>query len=185
MSEHSKNTVQTFVVQQLAMYNTPQEIARLVKEIFDQEISRQLVASYDPSKPNYSAGKKWKALFYRERESHLSDVKKIPVANQAYRLRVIQNQIDRLLSSGGSTNVKLLQSLLEQAAKEIGGMYANKREVAFVPPTPLEIARELYRELISEEDFTEEEAMAFVTERYHLQSSQILDSEFLFDRKDD
>ncbi|MDR0070944.1 DUF2280 domain-containing protein, partial [Acinetobacter sp. 11520] len=39
-----------FIVQSLAVFNTPQETVSLVKEEFDIEVSRQQVESYDPTK---------------------------------------------------------------------------------------------------------------------------------------
>jgi hypothetical protein len=183
MSERIKNNVQAFIVQQLAAFSTPQEIVNAVKEIFNEEISRQLVATYDPTRPSFSAGKKWKSLFYQERGIFLTQTRKIPIANKAHRLQMAQNALDRLRNNTNGMNIKLMLQILEYAAKEEGGMFTNKREVTIMP-TPQEMARGLYRELISDLDFTPEEAMEFVTDRYKVHQNEVLDAEFLFEEKE-
>ena len=50
----------------------------------------------------------------------------MPVAHQAYRLRVLNRALERAEKSGNTT---LVLQILEQAAREMGGAFTNRREV--------------------------------------------------------
>lgn len=119
------NKVKAFIVQGLATYMTPTEVAEAVKQEFSIDIKRQQVACYDP---NAAAGinlsKTWKDLFQQFRDDFNNDIQAIPIANKAYRLRMI----DRMARDAEkSKNRPLAASLLEQAAKEVGDVYTNKK----------------------------------------------------------
>lgn len=123
MSELSKE-IQTFIVQQLAMYQTPQEIVGLVKENFEVEISRQQAFYYNADM-NPKLPKKWREIFNATRENFLTDVSSIPIAQKSFRLReldkIYQNQ-----KSAKSQNTKAMKDTLEQAAKESGDAFTNR-----------------------------------------------------------
>lgn len=123
MSEISKE-IKTFIVQQLAMYQTPQEIVDLVKEAFDTEISRQQAFYYNADM-NPKLPKKWREIFNATREKFLSDVSSIPIAQKSFRLReldkIYQNQ-----KKAKQQNTKAMKDTLEQAAKESGDAFTNK-----------------------------------------------------------
>lgn len=57
--------VQRFIVQALACYDTPTQVAESVKEDFGIEVTRQQIASYDPTKAasKNNLAKKWRDLF--------------------------------------------------------------------------------------------------------------------------
>jgi hypothetical protein len=122
-----KDEVKLAIVQALACYDTPSQVAELVKLEFGITMPRQQVALYDPTKP---AGKrlslKLADLFHETRKAFLKDTASIPVAQQAYRLRVIQKEVERAQSRG---NTAMVAQLLEQAAKESGGAFTNRREL--------------------------------------------------------
>lgn len=120
--------VRAFIVRALACYDTPSQVAAAVKEEFGLEIMRQQVAAYDPTKATSKKGlaPKWIALFEATRKKFLEDVSQIPIANQATRLRVL----DRLLRQAeANRNAPLAAQLLEQAAKEVGGAYTDRRRL--------------------------------------------------------
>lgn len=120
--------VQRFIVQALACYDTPTQAADAVKEEFGIEITRQQAASYDPTKVmGRTLAKKWRDLFHETRERFRKEVAEIPIADQAYRLRQLQRMTQEAMRR---KNIVLAASLLEQAAKEQGGMFTNKREVS-------------------------------------------------------
>lgn len=50
----------------------------------------------------------------------------IPIANIAYRLKRLQRFIDH---EQFKENPVIVPSLLEQAAKEVGGLYTNRKEI--------------------------------------------------------
>ena len=119
--------VKRFVVQQLAMFETPSEVARSVKDEFGIEVSRQSVEAYDPGKRAGSAlSQEFRALFAATRETFIADTASIAVTHKAVRLRTLGKLIDTAVSRG---NAVLAANLLEQVAKECGDAFTNKRQV--------------------------------------------------------
>lgn len=117
--------VRRFIVQQLACWDTPTQVAQAVKEQFGIEVSRQQVANYDPTKvAGRDLSKELRALFDETRAKFKADVEAIPIANQSYRLRVLARLARDAEQQG---NKALVAQLMEQAAKETGGAYTNKR----------------------------------------------------------
>lgn len=115
------------IVQALACFDTPSEVAAAVKEEFGITISRQQVAAYDPTKATgKDLAKKLRAVFEETRKAFLEDVSTIPIAQQAFRLRALQREFERAKSRGNTT---MVAQLLEQAAKELGGALTNRREL--------------------------------------------------------
>lgn len=120
-----KEPVQVFIVKQLACYETPSDIAEAVKSEFGLTISRQHVAAYDATKlSGRTMAKKWRELFEKERERFQKEVLDIPIANQAYRLRELQSLFNE---AKRRKNAVLASQIMEQAAKELGGMFTAKR----------------------------------------------------------
>jgi hypothetical protein len=116
-----------FVVQQLAMFETPSEVARSVKEEFGIEVSRQAVEAYDPGKRAGAAlSQEFRELFAATRETFIADTASIAVTHKAVRLRTLGKLIDTAVSRG---NAVLAANLLEQVAKECGDAFTNKRQV--------------------------------------------------------
>ncbi len=82
-----------FIVQALAVFNTPQETASLVKEEFNIDISRQQVESYDPTKfAGRDLSKELKDYFEKTREEYLSQpLNKISGANDIVQLKILSD----------------------------------------------------------------------------------------------
>lgn len=117
-----------FIVQALACYDTPTQVAEAVNEEFGFSLPRQQIAKYDPTKVSGAQlAQKWRDLFASTRERFRKEVSEIPIADQAYRLRTMQRLLDESIRR---KNVVLASQLLEQAAKESGGMFTNKRELS-------------------------------------------------------
>jgi hypothetical protein len=116
-----------YIVQCLACFDTPSQVAEDVSKEFSVTIDRMQVQKYDPTK---AAGRnmspKLQAIFHATREAFLKDIGQIPIASQAFRLRSLQRQHDYYMSR---KNYVQAQSVLEQAAKEVGGMFTNKVKV--------------------------------------------------------
>ncbi|WHP05778.1 MULTISPECIES: DUF2280 domain-containing protein [Acinetobacter] len=114
-----------FIVQALACHDTPSQVVAAVKDEFKITVTRQQVESYNCTR---AAGKntaqKWAAIFNKTREDFEAEISKIPVALRAVRLRRLQRYVDMAEQSG---NLVLAAQLLEQIAKEQGGMYDNRR----------------------------------------------------------
>lgn len=119
------DAVKQFIVQALACYDTPQQVADAVKEEFGLDVPRQQVALYDPTKhAGRNLSKKWRAIFDATRENFKAETGEIPIAQRAYRLRKmsqIASQAERM------RNLPLVLQILEQAAKEVGDAYVNHK----------------------------------------------------------
>lgn len=120
-----KDEHKVFIVQALACYDTPTQIAAAVKEVFGISVTRQQVESYNCKRQaGQSTAKKWVAIFNKTRDDFEAEIAKIPVALRAVRLRRLERYVDQAEASG---NLVLAAQLLEQIAREQGGMYENRR----------------------------------------------------------
>lgn len=112
-----------FIVNQLASFMTPTEVAVAVKEQFGVEIARDQVAKYHPEASETPA-KKWIALFEKARKRFLKDTSDIPISHRAFRLRELDDMRRRAKARG---NYQMAAQLMEQAAKEQGDSFSNKQ----------------------------------------------------------
>ncbi|MCE9797773.1 DUF2280 domain-containing protein [Citrobacter portucalensis] len=122
-----KPEVKAFIVQSVACFDAPSQVVESVLKEFGIHITRQQVEQNDPTKVSgRGLAKKWVDLFHSTRARFQSDISDIPIANKAYRLRVL----DRMTTKAeGMRNMALAASLMEQAAKECGDAYTNKLKV--------------------------------------------------------
>ncbi len=112
-----KEPVKIFIVQSLACFDTPQQVADAVKQRFGLEIERQQCENYDPTKyAGRNLSKKLKDLFERSRKEFRENIEDIAIANKAFRLKELQGMYD---DSG--KNKRLKQNLLKQAFQETDG----------------------------------------------------------------
>src|SRR5450830_31635 len=120
-----KNEVKSFIVQALACFDTPSQVVDAVKNEYGVVVSRQQVETHDPTK---SAGKglavKWATLFHDTRKRFREETAEIPIANRAYRLRGLGRMAEK---AENMRNLALTAQLYEQAAKEVGDVYVNRR----------------------------------------------------------
>lgn len=126
--------LKTFIVQRLAMYDTPTEVALAVKETYGLDVNRQTIQVYDPTVGVDRPGKKYIAMFHETRAHFLESTAEIPVAQRSVRLRWLDQDIRRLRGKG---NVIAAAQLMKQAAEDIGGSYTNRRELTGKDGTPL------------------------------------------------
>ncbi|ENC9771297.1 TPA: DUF2280 domain-containing protein [Citrobacter koseri] len=121
-----KGEVKAFIVQSLACFDTPSQVVELVKKEFGLNITRQQVESHDPTKANgRGLAQKWVDMFNATRERFQNEISDIPIANKAYRLRVLDRMATR---AEGMKNLALTAEIIEQAAKECGDAYTNKHK---------------------------------------------------------
>ena len=121
-----KGEVKAFIVQSLACFDTPSQVVELVKKEFGLSITRQQVESHDPTKANgRGLAQKWVDMFNATRERFKNEISDIPIANKAYRLRVLDRMATR---AEGMKNLALTAEIIEQAAKECGDAYTNKHK---------------------------------------------------------
>ncbi|HCB3049820.1 TPA: DUF2280 domain-containing protein [Klebsiella aerogenes] len=127
-----KPEVRAFIIQELACFDTPSQIVESVQKEFKVQVTRQQVASHDPTKAaGKGLAKKWVDLFNELRERFLNEISDIPIANKAYRLRVLQRMS---MTAENMKNIGMTAQLLEQAAKEVGEAYSNKQKVEHTSP---------------------------------------------------
>lgn len=127
--------VKLAITQALACFDTPTQVADFVKEEFGIVITRQQASQYDATKTTgKSMSKKLRAVFEATRAAFLESTADIPIAQQSYRLRVLQRMLTKAEKQG---NMAMVSQLLEQAAKESGGAFTNKRELTGKDGRPL------------------------------------------------
>lgn len=118
----------TFVVQSLACFDSVSTVRENLKKDYGVEVSLQAIETYDPNKKaGAKLAKKWKVLFEATREAFINDTSEIGISHRAVRLRALQRMAS---AAEGMKNYVLASSLLEQAAKEMGGSYTNRKELA-------------------------------------------------------
>lgn len=118
---------QAYIVQALACFDSPSVVSKAILNDFGVTFSAQACESYDPNKvAGRKIAKKWKALFEETRKAFLEDTSQIGISHRTVRLRGLQRMAEKAESIG---NMVLASSLMEQAAKEMGGSYSNRREI--------------------------------------------------------
>ena len=118
--------VKVYVTQRLACFDAPSAVVKAIKDEFDIIVDRQKVEVYDPTKrAGQSLSKEFKSIFEETRKTFLEDTSRIGVSHKAVRLRKLDNMISRADKMG---NMGLAAGLIEQAAKECGDAYSNKRK---------------------------------------------------------
>lgn len=128
-----KEPVKIFIVQALACRDTPQEVAELVKQEFGIITDRMQCASYDPTKAaGRNLSKKFRDLFEETRKKFDEGLIDIPIANKHYRMK----QYDKLLNKTKNTVTAL--KIMEQAAKDSGGLFTNRKEITGANGGPVE-----------------------------------------------
>jgi len=133
------------IVQCLACYDTPSQVAESVREEFGITVTRQQVQAYDPSKTSgRDISKKLRDVFNETRKAFLEETAKVPIASQVFRLRNLQRLHEQATAR---KNLQLAAALLEQAAKEVGGAYTNRREHSGPAGGPIPVKAEHMHQL--------------------------------------
>jgi hypothetical protein len=118
-----RDTERREIVQRLAVFETPVEVAEWASEEFEKDVTTQQVARYDPTRADDTA-EKWEGLFMETREAFLEDLDTIPLSHRAVRLRELQRLYDRLKDEDEMEAARLLK----QAAREVGDAFTNKEK---------------------------------------------------------
>ena len=117
-----------FVVELLASYRMPSEVVREVKERFGIDISPQAVEAYDPTKrAGKRLSKELRALFESARAEYVARVSNVAVTQLVVRMEILQKGVLEFVRKG---NYLGAAQLLEQVARDVGGMYTNRRELS-------------------------------------------------------
>ena len=122
------NEIKAFIVQALACFDSPSQVATAVNQSFGVVVSRQQVEAHDPTKRcSKGLAKRWVTMFEDTRAGFRQAMIEIPVANRAYRLRALGRMVEVAEDRG---NLVMAAQLIEQAAKESGDLYVK------CPPQP-------------------------------------------------
>lgn len=113
------------IVQRLACFDSPTTVKKFMQSECGIEISRQHIEAHDPTKrQGRNLAKRYKELFSATREEFLKDAEGIALSHKVYRLRALQRMLDQAEEVG---NIVLAKDILEQAAKESGDFFTNRR----------------------------------------------------------
>jgi hypothetical protein len=124
--------IRTFIVKGLACFDTPSQVVEAVKTNFAIEIGRQHVYAYDP-KSSQRMSPRWRELHAATRQAYLQEVAGIGIAQKAVRLAMLDRMVHHALAHNYTTTAA---EFLEQAAKECGGIYENRRPVVLQLTVP-------------------------------------------------
>ncbi|WP_312387712.1 DUF2280 domain-containing protein [Pseudomonas sp.] len=120
-----RSEVKAFIVQALACFDTPSQVVEAVKKEFGVDVSRQVCEGHDPTKyAGRGLAQKWTDLFHESRKRFREETADIPIANRAFRLRGLGRMAEKAETM---RNLALTAQLYEQAAKECGDMYVNRK----------------------------------------------------------
>lgn len=129
-----RKEVKLFIVRSLAVFNTPEETAKLVNEEYkDLNVSRQQCERYDPTKrAGQDLSQELRKEFEITRSEFLAKPNNIPIANLSVRLQQLESQYQK-----HSKNRVAALNILRQAAEDVGGKYTNKTELTGAGGDPL------------------------------------------------
>ncbi|WP_337846804.1 DUF2280 domain-containing protein [Sphingomonas sp.] len=126
-----------FLVCQFACFLTSTQACRAFEQQFGRRIETRDADRYKVDgwagrrKEKVEPMKKWRPLFEETRKAFLENAAAIPIANATYRLAQLQSMFESAMgvnAANARPNIPLAAQLLEQAAKESGGSFTNKRE---------------------------------------------------------
>lgn len=130
------------IVRLLARHVSVPDVVATMREQLGVKIDRFQVRSYDPTKARYEGGERLRAIFAAEREKYEQSIEDVPIAHKAFRLGQLQRMLFRAQASG---NLVLACKILEQAAKEVGGVLTNRSNVTVERP------QSIYQDMAPEE----------------------------------
>jgi len=123
------NEQRVFIVTQIACYTEPPEIAKELYERWGVTVKKETIHRYDPTRQSghHRLHSRWKELFFRIREDFISEISdKIPEAHKAVRVKMLARAARKAETKG---DTPLMADCLERIAKELGGVFTNRREV--------------------------------------------------------
>jgi hypothetical protein len=120
------NQQKAWIVGAFARFDGVAEVCRSFKDEYGVDLPKPHALAYHAGGTKYRGAPKWHDLFEQERKRFLDNVNSIGIANKTFRLQSLHKlhaiAVER-------KNVKLAAELMEQAAKEMGEVFTNRREV--------------------------------------------------------
>lgn len=127
-----------------ACFKRPAMIVAWLREEHGLECPITQIIRYNPTSPWFEAGDEYRTIFEAARKAYLHDVALVPIAQTAFRLNEL---FDLYESAKRKGNHVLAAALLEQAAKDAGGVFSNVR--VNVPGDVAELTAEERRERLT------------------------------------
>lgn len=117
-----------WIVTQWAMMIPASQILKGFEERFGAAITANQARDYNPTtaRTRGKSMRKWKVLHDHIRHKFLTEIADIPIANASVRLHRLEQLCVGAMAKG---NAPLAAEIIEQAAKEVGGLFTNKREI--------------------------------------------------------
>lgn len=141
------DAVKVSIVQRLACFESLGNIVAGIKDDFGFDISKPAILGYDPTKAQgANLSPKLRLLFEETRKRFIEDTSSIPISHKAVRLATLQRMVDRAETQ---KNLGMVSSLLEQAAKEVGDAYTNRKTVEVSNPDGSLAAKPTIVELVA------------------------------------
>jgi hypothetical protein len=116
--------LKTELVVRLARFERAADCMRWLKADHDIDMQIPHIVAYDASKPSFRCAEKWRVIFDAARDAYLYEVSKVPIAQQGFRLNTLNDMLRDALQA---KNRGQALNILEQAAKEVGGLFSNVR----------------------------------------------------------
>jgi hypothetical protein len=131
-------SVKVFIIEWVACFDSTSTVAAAVKEAFGLSVPVQTIEAHDPTKSSSKTqGKRWRGLFHAKRAEFLAGIDRIGITHKVKvtRMQRLERHHNKMEAAG---NVPA--SLLEQAAKEMGDVFTNRRatEVSGAGGGPIE-----------------------------------------------
>lgn len=127
-----KKDAKVLIVQRLATFVTPTEIVAELKELGVVATIQQVVY-YDPSTKGTDLAPEWRTLHADTRAKFTKESAGIAITHKSFRLQELL-RLYRKAVGATRPNIVLAKELLEQAAKEMGEAYTNRRIVTAGDP---------------------------------------------------
>jgi hypothetical protein len=124
--------IKEFIVKGLACFDTPSQVVDAVKVTFGIEVSRQQVYVYSPT-CSQPPSPRWRELYAATRQAYLREVAEIGIAQKTVRLAMLDRMAQHAMAHNRTNQAA---EFLEQAAKECGGIYENRRPIVLQLPVP-------------------------------------------------
>lgn len=117
-----------FVVMSLAVFDTPSDVVDAVREKYGVKITRQSIQFYDPTKvAGRELSDELRELFFKTREDYDKEAENnLPLLKRHNRVKKLSRYVENAENMGNEIGAA---ALIEQIAKEEGGMFTNRREL--------------------------------------------------------
>jgi hypothetical protein len=132
--------VRARIVMELACFEAPSSVRTTIETEFNGlRLNLSTIVYYDPTTSDTDISKKWTDLFWTTRKKFIDDTSRIRISHRSFRLRRLDRlatMIEERLSTDEIAKknpqvfdqlISRLQQIDEQAAKDIGDAYTNKR----------------------------------------------------------